>query len=1245
MSVHATVLIVDDQAQGRNILATLLEHDGYQVACAVDGADALRKASTLIPDLILLDVMMPDINGFEVCRQIRADPRLALAPVILMTALDDPDLRMQGLEAGADDFISKPFNRAELRARVRTITRLNRFRTLWDERRHAAAELARTYDATLEGWAHALDLRDHETEGHSRRVTEMTLRLAKRMGISGDALEHIRRGAILHDIGKMGIPDAILLKPGPLDAAEWAVMRRHPAMAYELLARIPYLHKALDIPWCHHEKWDGSGYPRGLAGEAIPLAARIFAVVDVWDALSNNRPYHKAMSPAQVIHRLQELSGSHFDPDILAVFLELLRETHLPVTASDAAPTDPASSSRSADSADYPVLRPLPPPEPHISPLVEQPIAMLLDLTRMVTEAEDLPTALEAALQPLTVATGWCYGELWLPHDQPARLSSAFVWHEPDPLLAEFAATSSRLQFTPGVGVVGSAWHDQTTIWLADLSTVDPARALQLERVRKAGLHSAFVLPIMGPHGVVAMMVFFARVVRPPNEPLIRLTSLVAAQIGAAIQRIQAQEQTRAQEALLRSVTTSALDAIVAADPNGNIMLWNQAAERLFGYSRAEALGQPLDHVVPLRSAVALDRQETLEQTIELHGLRRDQSAFPIEAALTTWQNGNGLCLTAIIRDISERKRHETALVQLNTTLEQRVHELAAAYAELRREAEQRAHMAHKLRVSEERFRQIAEHINAVFYSYDLHDRESIYVSPKYAQIWEQSPATVHAAGWPDFKTIHPDDRSAVMLARMHVTERPITESTYRLIRSDGAERWIRDRAFPVYDHHGAPYRVVGLAEDITEQRHAEILLHQTNEELEQLLAFAQRAQMAAERSAALSAANRELERVAQLKDEFLATMSHELRTPLNAILSLTEATSEGVYGPLNERQHYALAAVTESGQHLLTLINDLLDLSKIESGKLILMIDTVDVADLCVASIRLVRQLAEAKRQHLTLNLDPLAETVQADPRRLKQILVNLLTNAVKFTPDGGTISLDVSGDHQAEVIRFSINDTGIGIDEHKMAQLFKPFIQLDSALNRRHEGTGLGLVLVSRLTELHAGGISVSSMPGVGSCFTVALPWPAASTAPAEPWLPLDGDSHPVVLIAEDNQSVLRTTSAYLTSRGYRILEAQNGAEAINLAYSFRPDVILMDLYMPVMDGLEAIRRLRMHADLLNVPIIAVTTLALTGDRERCLAAGAQEYLVKPVTLPYLVTRIAALSTPMPPAPTTPRLRGHRQ
>ena len=194
--------------------------------------------------------------------------------------------------------------------------------SLFEQLQDSNSEISIAYDATLEGWAKALELRDRETVGHAHRVIEMTLKMANRLGIQGEALQHIRRGALLHDIGKMGIPDSILQKPGPLTPNEWEIMRQHPIHAYEMLKTIDYLSPALEIPYCHHERWDGEGYPRGLNGKNIPLSARIFAVVDVWDALTSNRPYRFAWSQEQAKEYIHRESGRHFDPDVVAAFLK-----------------------------------------------------------------------------------------------------------------------------------------------------------------------------------------------------------------------------------------------------------------------------------------------------------------------------------------------------------------------------------------------------------------------------------------------------------------------------------------------------------------------------------------------------------------------------------------------------------------------------------------------------------------------------------------------------------------------------------------------------------------------------------------------------------------------------------------------------------------------------------------------------------------------------------------------------------
>ncbi len=324
------VLIIDDEASSRAMLDLALSEEGYALEFAANGKQGLKKAETLQPDLILLDVMMPGMTGFEVCQRIRNGIQNSEVPILLLTALDDRQSLLRGLEAGADDFISKPFDTSELRARIRGITQLNRYHRLNEERARLAQayqDLEEAYDATLKGWTLALDLRDKETEGHSQRVVALTVQLARQFEVEVEALKHIRRGALLHDIGKIGIPDSILQKPGPLTDEEWAVMRQHPIFARDMLESIAYLRPVLDIPFSHHEKWDGTGYPLGLKADEIPFAARLFSVVDVWDALTSDRPYRPAWKKEKVIAHLREQSGKHFDPHAVEAFLTLILKT------------------------------------------------------------------------------------------------------------------------------------------------------------------------------------------------------------------------------------------------------------------------------------------------------------------------------------------------------------------------------------------------------------------------------------------------------------------------------------------------------------------------------------------------------------------------------------------------------------------------------------------------------------------------------------------------------------------------------------------------------------------------------------------------------------------------------------------------------------------------------------------------------------------------------------------------------
>ena len=396
------------------------------------------------------------------------------------------------------------------------------------------------------------------------------------------------------------------------------------------------------------------------------------------------------------------------------------------------------------------------------------------------------------------------------------------------------------------------------------------------------------------------------------------------------------------------------------------------------------------------------------------------------------------------------------------------------------------------------------------------------------------------------------------------------------------------------------------------------------------------------ERTRSLSQANAELAKAAKLKDEFLASMSHELRTPLNSVLGLSEALLEEIYGPLNEKQRGSLNSVTESGRHLLDLINDILDLSKIEAGKMKLEPDRFFVQDVCESSLRFVKEAAQKKRIALALKLGPGVEELCADERRVKQMLVNLLSNAVKFTPEGGRVGIDVHAVADPAGIRFEVWDTGIGIAPENQAKLFRSFVQLDSSLSREYNGTGLGLALVRRMAELHGGHIGLESALGQGSRFSFFLPDNAetkddaidegtqflvrSQVPPAVP-APAPAPEAPLILVADDSETNTLLLADYLERCGYRLIFAVNGREAVERAFADHPDLILMDVQMPEKDGLQAMQEIRANPAVAHTPMIALTALAMAGDRERCLAAGANDYLTKPVSLKGMVQTMTRL------------------
>ncbi|MEH1819467.1 MAG: PAS domain S-box protein [Nostoc sp.] len=820
---------------------------------------------------------------------------------------------------------------------------------------------------------------------------------------------------------------------------------------------------------------------------------------------------------------------------------------------------------------------------------------------------------------------------------------------------------------------------------------------------------------------------------------LVRLTDIS--------ERKQAQERLTKYAHVVEDLYNNAPCGYHSLDSEGRLLKVNETELQWLGYTREEMIDQPLENFLTPASRLSFAqnyphfKKQGWVKDLELDMICKDGKVLPVLISATAVKDvdGNYLYSRTTLFDIREQQ------------------------AALR----ERKQIAQALEESRKMLQTVLDTFpQRVFWK----DRQSRFIGCNPAFISHSQLTANEIIGKTDFELpwakwahLYCADDAMVMNTR---TPKLGYEEPFE--GSNGEQLWLRTNKAPLTNSAGEVIGILVSHEDITERKQAEAQLRQTNEQLA---------------------------RATRLKDEFLANMSHELRTPLNAILGMSEGLQESVFGSINERQAKAIATIERSGRHLLELINDILDLSKIESGKLELQLSDVSVRGVCDTSLAFIKQMALKKHIRLHTHISENIDTIQVDDRRLRQVLINLLSNAVKFTPEGGSVKLEVrlegaegqggrgageageaGGDEEEFTassssspsnLYFHITDTGIGIAAEEIGKLFQPFIQLDSSLNRQYSGTGLGLALVQQIVTLHGGTVSVSSEVGQGSCFTVRIPYrtsdrglttqvttflpnyrlPAEnaqvliiedSVAAAEqitryfsemgmqPIIYPEGEGAieevlrvqpalivmdlqlpnlsgwdvlnqlkanpktkdipaiiisvvderskglaqgafeylikpitraqlqvtieklyasarfdspnltvvpdaildtPLILLTEDNQANIDTMSGYLESRGYRLILANNGQQAIDLVRVQRPDLIVMDIQMPGMDGLEAMRCIRNDRHFLHIPIIALTALAMPGDRETCLAAGANEYLTKPVKLKQLVATIQQL------------------
>jgi PAS domain S-box-containing protein len=719
----------------------------------------------------------------------------------------------------------------------------------------------------------------------------------------------------------------------------------------------------------------------------------------------------------------------------------------------------------------------------------------------------------------------------------------------------------------------------------SDLFTGTPAPDIMLD----AGARAVQSTPLLSRSGrMLGMFSTHYHTPRRLSEPELHQLDVLARQAADLIERMQAEEA----RARLASIVESSDDAIISKDLSGIITSWNRGAEKIFGYTAVEAIGKPITMLIP--SHLADEERQILERLgrgemidhFETTRQRKDGTAIDISLSISPIRDeaGNITGMSKIARDITERKRAEQALRQ-----------------------------------SEERYRSLTGILTSIVWTTDT---EGAFVAPQpeweafTGQTWEEHK------GWGWTNAFHPDDRERVQdLWRQALATRSRYESEGRLWHAPSADyHHFVARGVPLFNEDGSVREWIGNVLDVQERKEAE-------EERERLLAAERKAREAA------SAASR-------AKDEFLATLSHELRTPLNAILGWARLLSSG--GLDDETAARGLKAIERNSTAQAQLIEDLLDVSRIISGKFRLSLEPIYLVRVVEAAIDSIRPTAEAKGVRLQTMLDPDAGPISGDAGRLQQVIWNLLSNAVKFTPKGGRVQVRLTRINSH--IEIEVSDTGQGIESEFLPYVFDRFQQADGSTTRKHGGLGLGLAIVRHITELHGGIVSAYSPgEGRGAAFTVRLPIMAIHTRHSDkervhpqvnsesalyfkPSLDLEGVR---VLVVDDEPDTTQLLSTVLTQCGAYVKTAASAKEAFATLKEWRPNLIVSDIGMPEEDGYSFMKRVRTWARETGiwVPAVALTAYARAEDRLKALDSGYQMHLPKPVEPLELVKVLVSL------------------
>lgn len=658
----------------------------------------------------------------------------------------------------------------------------------------------------------------------------------------------------------------------------------------------------------------------------------------------------------------------------------------------------------------------------------------------------------------------------------------------------------------------------------------------------------------------------------------------------------------------LRAIIEASPLAMVALDRSGIVRLWNPGATALFGWSAEEALGNSLP-IIPegKESELQAHIATTMEggQLLDVEVTRRRKDGRVINLRLWTMPiRENGVEITggmAIYLDDSERKRAEEELRKAHAELERRAVEQGAE--------EERETLLRAIDSQRQLFQAVLDHTPAGIAILDGDTLRVKWANPSFRQALYEGTGGIDVTGLRPEDYLPRDAETGVVgvLRTVASSGRPYFSPEYEFSGFPGGPRYWRWSVLRLNAPENSHPDLMTVLTEIT----SEVLSRKKIEEL---------AAQLEEKREVLELRNREVERANRMKSEFLANMSHELRTPLHSIIGFSELLSEDEAGELNKKQKRQLDHILKGARHLLSLINDILDLSKIEAGRLELHPESF-VADGAISEVlTIVSPMAAAKKIAIRKETEP-DLVIWADRLRFKQILYNLLSNAVKFTPDAGTVL--ISGALKGGSVEISVTDSGIGIPPEEQDAIFDEFHQANETTRGVKEGTGLGLTICRRLVENHGGQIGVTSKVGKGSCFTFTLPLLSEAVMREDDAVsPVPTAKAPRVLIVDDELEARELLVNYVESERFYAATANSGKEAIRKALEFHPDVITLDVLMGAEDGWMALHELKTNPRTAAIPVIIVSVL---DEKQTGFALGAAEYLVKPVSKDTLLAALA--------------------